>query len=34
MTNFDSAIKQQPKDIVGYRALADLYIRQKKLTRR
>jgi Tfp pilus assembly protein PilF len=28
---FDTAIKQQPKDIVGYRALADLYIRQKKI---
>jgi tetratricopeptide (TPR) repeat protein len=27
---FVNAIKQKPKDIIGYRALADLYARQKK----
>ena len=28
--NFKNAIKQQPKDIVGYTALADYYGREKK----
>jgi tetratricopeptide (TPR) repeat protein len=29
--NFEAAIKQQPTDIIGYRALADLYARQNKI---
>jgi len=29
MKSFMTAIEKQPKDIIGYRALADLYLRQK-----
>ena len=31
MNSFEMAIKQQPKEIIGYRALADLYARQQKI---
>ena len=29
MKSFMAAIEKQPKDIIGYRALADLYLHQK-----
>ena len=29
IATFNAAIAKQPKDIIGYRALADLYVRQK-----